>query len=111
MPLKDEHKRVLMALAKEDAVHYVAPPVDCEICGHPMPSHADALNLAFTVQVGVPGHPALTVIHCPMPEHWACSIECWRKMADNCLDNDIIPLLEHAHERVGRQKPVSRRPS
>lgn len=107
--LKKEHVDLILKWTGDDITKHVAPPVDCEICGHPMPTHADAMNIALAVQVGVPGHPAIAVIQCPMPEHWACSIDCWRKMADRCLDEHIIPLINVAHDRVKRQKPVARR--
>jgi hypothetical protein len=111
VPLSDKHRSIITALAKQDLVENIAPPTTCECCGAVLPTHADAMNIMLVAQVGVPGHPAIPGFQCPMNEHWACSIECWVKVAQDCIKNDMVPLLEHAHERVGRQNPVPRKPS
>lgn len=98
--LKQEHVDILLALGKQDIIKHVAPPVDCEVCGKTLPTHADARNYAMIGQVGVPGHPSLALIHCPLPEHWACSINCWKIMSARCLTEHILPLLIAGEERV-----------
>lgn len=106
--LSEREHELVMHLAKKMHVKDIGPPVDCEVCGHPMPTHADAMNVMCVFQVGVPGHPAIPAFQCPMIEHWTCSIECFRAAAVRCLDEHIIPMMNNAHERVGRQKPIAR---
>lgn len=83
----------------------VAPPTTCEACGLVLPTHSNAINMSFTAFVGVPGHPSLSPFQCPCSqeqstEHWACSIECWRKIAHKCIDECMIPILQEGLTRV-----------
>lgn len=106
----EEQKKAIIEMAKMVLVKDIAPGVTCEGCGAKLPTHADAMNVTHVMQVGVPGHPAIPAFQCPMTEHWACSIECWTKIAHDCVDNHMIPLLQHAHERLNRQNPIPIKP-
>lgn len=108
MAFTQEQANAIIELAKQVLTKDIAPPVTCQTCGADLPTHADAMNVALVVQVGVPGHAAIPAFQCPMPEHWSCCTDCFRTMAIDCLDNHIIPLLEHAHEKLGRQTPVQK---
>jgi hypothetical protein len=82
-----------------------SPIVTCEACRSQGPSHR-MINLAIVV--GSPGHESLTGFQCPgskqMPtntdEHWACSIECWAKVAHACIDEHMAVLLQQLHSRL-----------
>lgn len=78
-----------------------SPTVTCEACGKPGPSH---LMINLMIGIGSPGHPALAPFQCPgsgqieqRPEHWACTPECWAKIAHACVDEHMSALLKQAH--------------
>lgn len=102
MPIDDTH---LVELYKILHTRQVAPAATCEHCGTVLPVHSDAINMNFQVLVGVPGHAALMPFNCPIGEHWACSVACWRAVALKCIDNHIIPVIQAGLDRVGKGKP------
>lgn len=79
-----------------------SPIVSCEACGKQGPTHL-MINLA--VCIGSPGHPMLPPFQCPGsqqtgPEHWACSPECWQKVAHACIDEHMLVLLQQAQATI-----------
>lgn len=104
-----EQEQAILDMAKAILTKDIAPPVVCENCGEELPTHADAMNVAHVIQIGVPGHAAIPAFQCPLTEHWACSIDCWSAIAHKCIDEHMTPLLHNAHETIGRQTPVPRK--
>lgn len=76
-----------------------SPSVQCEACGLKLPRH-DAINIIICI--GSPGHMDLPPFQCEHTEHWACSRECWLKVAHACIDEHMHELLKQSHEKVGR---------
>jgi hypothetical protein len=81
-----------------------SPILTCEICGKSAPSH---LMINLMIGIGSPGHPSLTGFQCPgsgqyqgRPEHWACSLECWKQLAHACIDEHMIQLLRDKHDEL-----------
>lgn len=70
----------------------------CESCGTQIES-SQAINII--VVVGSPGHAELAPFQCEHDEHWACSLECWRKVAHACIDEHIAELLYQQHKAKG----------
>ena len=80
------------------------PPVVCENCGTTVPRQDQAINLM--IAVGSPGHPELAPFQCPggghsLGDHWACSIECWGKIAHACIDEHMTEFLKALHQQKG----------
>ena len=75
------------------------PPRTCEACGKVVPIGHDAINIMIVV--GSPGHPDLKPFQCPLEEHWACSRECWRKVAHACIDEHMHERLTTLHQEIG----------
>lgn len=74
-----------------------SPTVVCAACQRPGKSH---LMINCVICSPSPGHPDILGIGCG--EHWACSIECWRKVAHACIDEHMVKLLQYWHKKVGR---------
>lgn len=84
-----EHMLKKIALPGEEIEQGAdSPTVVCEACGAPGLRH---LMMNVMIGVGSPGHPSLAGFQCPETEHWACTLNCWRRVAHACLD-------EHVHE-------------
>lgn len=66
-------------------------PRTCEACGTIVPVGHDAINIIIVV--GSPGHPELPPFQCPNEEHWACCIDCWKKVAHACIDEHMTQVL------------------
>ncbi len=77
----------------------IDPDRTCEACGTAVPG-STAINIMM--QIGVAGHPSIMPFQCPLEEHWACSRDCWLKVAHACIDEHMHPLLAHRHGQVGR---------
>lgn len=75
-----------------------SPIVPCEACGKPGPTHR---MINVMIVIGSPGHPSLPPFQCSNTEHWACSRECWGKVAHACIDEHMHALLEQAHQSIG----------
>ena len=82
-----------------------SPTLTCESCGKQELSH-NMINLM--IGVGSPGHPSITGFQCPgsgqyegRPEHWACSPECWIKVAHACIDEHMQELLKYHRGKAG----------
>lgn len=74
------------------------PAETCEACGKSLP-RSYMMN-AILVASGT--HPALP-FQCPAGGHWACSPECWVKVAHACVDEHMQQLL---HDTLYRPIPV-----
>ena len=70
----------------------------CEACGKQVES-SQAINLIIVI--GSPGHPELAPFQCEQEEHWACSLDCWRKVAHACIDEHMHVLLQQKHQEKG----------
>ncbi len=100
---------MLLKSIKRCAIPQVAyatdsPTVECESCGKKGPSH---LMINLMIGIGSPGHPSLAAMQCPgsgqienRPEHWACTPECWQKIAHACIDEHMHVLLQEAHQKL-----------
>ena len=103
-----EQRAKVIEIYKKLVLGEVSPPTTCEGCGKTIPTRANAMNTnnvsyVFNAQVGSPGHPALPVLQCPVAdnaEHWACSPDCWHKVAVDCLTNHQKPILDHFHQTL-----------
>lgn len=71
-----------------------SPKRICENCNKIGPSHR---MINFICCIGSPGHESLQPIQCEQEEHWACSIECWSKVAHACIDEHMVELLKQKH--------------
>ncbi len=70
----------------------------CEACGKQDLS-PNMINVMMVV--GSPGHPTIAPFQCPQEEHWACSPECWSKVAHACIDEHMVTLLNYHRGKVG----------
>lgn len=103
-----EQRMKIIEIYKQLILGEVSPPTKCEACGKDIPTRANAINTnnvsyVFNGQIGSPGHPALPILQCPVAdnsEHWACSPDCWHKVATDCLTNHQKPILDHFHEKL-----------
>jgi hypothetical protein len=84
-----------------------SPTLTCEKCGKQGPSH---LMINLMIGVGSPGHPSITGFQCPgsgqyqgRPEHWACSLDCWREIAHACIEEHVHELLKFYHSQVNKE--------
>ncbi len=75
------------------------PPRTCEACGRIVEDGSQAIN--FMIQIGVAGHPSIDPFQCPQVEHWACSRDCWLKVAHACVDEHMHEVLKYYHSQVG----------
>ena len=78
----------------------VPAPVVCESCGNVLKTRADAFNVMFVCQIGVPGHAAIPPFQCDSEEHWACSKECWQKVAHACIDQHMMETLNQIYSQL-----------
>lgn len=90
-PLYDADNRPIL--------HNLPPPRTCESCGTVVPIGHDAINVIIVVGSG--GHPDIVPFQCLHEEHWACSPECWKKVAHACIDEHMHVLLQVHHKTVG----------
>jgi len=74
-----------------------SPTVKCENCPKKGPSH---LMINVMVCIGSPGHPSLPAFQCSAVEHWACTPECWVKVAHACIDEHMLALLSHHRNTI-----------
>lgn len=75
-----------------------SPPQQCEICKTVFPRHK-MINLF--IGISSPGNERLSGgIGCSY-EHWACSPNCWQKLAHACIDEHVVYLLLEARKKVG----------
>lgn len=89
----------LVVQVRESGSLPLPPPRKCECCGKVVPIGHDAINVMLTV--GSPGHPELSAFQCPFEEHWACSLECWSKVAHACIDEHVSKILYSMHKEKG----------
>lgn len=82
-----------------EAPRPVDPPRTCEGCGTIVSDGSRAINVILCI--GVAGHPAIAGFQCPHIEHWACTPECWGKVAHACVDEHMLQLLKYLHEQQG----------
>jgi hypothetical protein len=78
---------------EKDDIRYLDPVRACETCGKEAPS-SDMIN--FICSIGSPGHHTLPNMQHPDEEHWACSIDCWKKVTSKVI-NDMIDILTDLH--------------
>ncbi len=89
---------------KRQTIMNAPAPVMCEACGYIVPSRDEAINII--INVGSPGHPSLAPFQCPgggdtYGDHWACSIECLKNIAHDCIENHVQEVLLYLHKNVG----------
>ncbi len=94
-------KHPINTVQRQDYV-IVPPDTTCEACGTVKPRD-QMFNVIM--QIGSPGHPEIPPFQClggeqSLGEHWACSIDCYRTVAIACLDEHMIPFLQHLHTNV-----------
>ena len=70
----------------------------CEACGKQTPS---SRSINCIMVIGSPGHPDLKPFQCAAEEHWACSPECWVKVAHACIDEHMYIILKYFRGNVG----------
>jgi hypothetical protein len=70
----------------------------CECCSAEVPG-SQAIN--FMACIGVAGDPRINPFQCPHEEHWACSLECWAKVANACIEEHIGKVLAYHHNVLG----------
>ena len=80
-----------------DDRRYGDPVRACEICGEERPS-SDMINIILVV--GSPGHHSLTPFQHPEEEHWACSLDCWNRLAHRVTD-EMLTILQGKHKEKG----------
>lgn len=69
------------------------PPMQkCDCCGSE--KRRDYM-IDVNIHIYCPGHPSLTGVSCE--QHWACSIDCWLKVAHACIDEHGKQILEFLH--------------
>lgn len=90
---------ILKPLPNSKNVNDTPPPRKCEACGTIVAVGHDAINVIIVV--GSPGHPSLAPFQCGYEEHWACSIECWQKVAHACIDEHMRVMLQELHDKAG----------
>jgi len=91
---------MLKPIPEDGARPVIHPPArTCEACGKVVPVGHDAINVIIVV--GSPGHPELPPFQCPHEEHWACSIDCWLKVAHACIDEHISQVLSFMRSSKG----------
>lgn len=85
-----------------NAVRQVKPVPEftrtCEACGKTGLS-PDMINVIIVV--GSPGHASLSPFQCAHEEHWACSPECWEKVAHACISEHMVAMLNASRASVG----------
>lgn len=74
-----------------------SPDRVCECCKKTGPSHR---MINVIIVIGSPGHENLQPFQCSQEEHWACSIECWTKVAHACVDEHMSELLRGKHQTL-----------
>ena len=81
---------------------HLPPPVTCDSCGKNVAVHDAATNMivGMRIKIGVPGHPGIPPFNCPHGEHWACSVDCWQKVAHDCITNHLVPMLQEIENRL-----------
>ncbi len=90
----------IQIIDKPQQTEIPAIPRTCEACGTIVPEGDKAIN--FIPAVGSAGHPDVAgVVTCPYEEHWACSLECWAKVAHACIDEHMAQILQHIHQKMG----------
>lgn len=110
-----DSRNKIIEVYKQVILSEISPPATCESCGKNIPTRANAMNTnnisyVFNAQVGSPGHPALPYLQCPVAdhgEHWACSPECWEKVALDCISNHQKPILTSFHETLKGETSVA----
>lgn len=89
---------MLQPIQVETASVERADPVRvCEACGHIVPG-VEAMNIMIVI--GVAGDPRINPFQCPAEEHWACSPECWARVAHACIDEHMGAVLQHQHNQL-----------
>ncbi len=89
---------MLLAELPGQATPLASDPIrTCEACGKVSPG-SESFNIMM--QVGVAGHPSIAPFQCPHVEHWACSLDCWRKVAHACIDEHMHELLHYCHAQL-----------
>ena len=82
---------------KEVTLAPIPPPVTCEACGKVVSRHDLAINCI--IGIGVTGHPDIPSFQDPHEEHWACSVDCWMRVAKMSIDH-VAELLLYLHTQV-----------
>jgi hypothetical protein len=72
-------------------------PYVCESCGKVLATFSTGHNFWFNGGIGVPGSPDLASIACDAGQHWACSIDCWSKVAHACIEQHLLETMKQAH--------------
>ena len=82
--------------------HSLPPPRICQSCGKDIPVGDAGINVITSVThvIGSPGHPGIPPWQCPQEEHWACSPDCWAKVAHSCIDEHMVPIVREIHKRL-----------
>lgn len=75
----------------------------CEACGT-LKKSSESMNCI--VVIGSPGHSNLMPFQCTHVEHWACSRECWSKVAHACIDEHMIVLLQQKHQELNKNDTI-----
>ena len=78
-----------------------SPQRICEACGKSGPSHR-MINCILVV--GSPGWEGVPSFQCPQEEHWACSPDCWLKVAHACAEEHLHVILKDLHTTIREAK-------
>lgn len=89
---------MLRPLQSEESISISEQRRTCEACGR---SGLSPYMINVIMVVGSPGHPLLPPFQCSQEEHWACSTDCWLKVAHACIDEHMIVLLKNCRGEVG----------
>lgn len=87
--------------------HRLPQPRVCAGCGKDIPVGDSGINVITSVThvIGSPGHPGIPPWQCPQEEHWACSPDCWAKVAHQCIDEHMVPIVKEIHKRLTTVPP------
>lgn len=91
-PIPDKNK-VLNTTAELPEITRV-----CENCAT---SRESSCMINCIIVIGSPGHASMAPFQCPNEEHWACSLDCWIKVAHACIDEHMIEVLKELHKQKG----------
>jgi hypothetical protein len=93
----------------QELVAIAQKPVICENCGTVLATLTNGWNCWFNGGIGVPGSPDLAAFSCDSGQHWACSLDCWQKIAHACIDEHLAPTMQGAHNLLlQRQQNLQR---
>lgn len=81
----------------------VGPQRICEACNKQLPSE-QALNVIIVVGAVDRFAGRVQPFQCPQEEHWACSPECWNKVAHACVEEHMSWLLNQLEQLTNGSK-------